>query len=126
MRNVVGKQNLITGSLIGASLLASSVGLHRQLWAWPDATWQTTLSYLPDIDIILSGNPSGATWFELGNGHALNGYRLLTYFNAVFLGLNSRLDLVVYWLLVLMVSVAFVWFWETRTNGEYLVLFPHS
>jgi hypothetical protein len=106
--NYSRNQKLITGSLIGAALLGSSVGLFRQLWAWPDAIGQTTLSYLPDIDIIMSGNPGGATWFELGNGHATNGYRLLTYFNAVFLGLNSRLDLVVYWLLVLMVSVAFV------------------
>jgi hypothetical protein len=86
---------------------ASTFGLFRQLWAFPDATWQTTLYYLADIDMILTGRAEQAIWFELGNGHAMSGYRIFTYLNAALFGLDSSLELIVYWALVLFISIVF-------------------
>jgi hypothetical protein len=102
------KERLVELALVLLAVGFSSFGLLRQLWAWPDATWQTTLFYLTDIDLILSGRPDQAVWFELGNGHAMTGYRIFTYFNASFFGLNASLELVVYWALVFSISVIFV------------------
>lgn len=97
--------------LFATAIFASTGGLLRQLWAWPDAVWQTHLLYLPDIDFLLSGRFDRVIWFDLGNlysGHSLNGHRLFSYLNAYVFGLNSRVELIVYWTIVLVTSLAFV------------------
>jgi hypothetical protein len=99
------RDRLIEISSVIFAIGASTFGLFRQLWAWPDTTWQTTLYYLKDIDLILSGSPEQAIWFELGNGHAMSGYRIFTYLNALFFGLDSRLELIVYWAIILSISI---------------------
>lgn len=93
-------------ALILLASVASGAGLLRQLWAWPDTTILTQLDFLPDIDLILSGLAGEATWFTLGNAHGTNGYRWIMYANALFFGLNSGLELVLYWSIVLLIATA--------------------
>jgi len=88
--------------------IASGAGLLRQLWAWPDTTTQTQLSLLPDIDLILSGFPTEATWFTLGVAHGTSGYRWIMYANALFFGLNSGVELVLYWFVIFLITSALV------------------
>jgi len=82
--------------------------LFRQLWAWPETLTLTQLDPLPGIDLILSGRPEEATWFTLGNAHATTGYRWISYANAIFFGLNSGLELVLYWLVIFLIATALV------------------
>ncbi len=86
------------------ALLLSGAGLFRQLWAWPDTTTLTQLDLLPDIDLLLNGRLGEVTWFTLGNAHGTSGYRWIMYLNAMFFGLNSGLELTLYWLLVFSIS----------------------
>lgn len=104
---LANENQLVKITIAVFAFAASTLGLFRQLWAWPDVTWQTTLYYLNDIDLILSGLASQAQWFDLGNGHAMSGYRLFTYLNASLFGLDSNIELVVYWALVLFISLLF-------------------
>jgi hypothetical protein len=99
-----GHNRVYTIALVVIALLLSGAGLFRQLWAWPDTTTQTQLDLLPDIDLLLSGRLGEVTWFTLGNAHGTSGYRWIMYLNAMFFGLNSGLELTLYWLLVFSIS----------------------
>jgi hypothetical protein len=90
----------------------------RNFWAWPEAPWQTNFLFISDIDHLLSGEMDQVTWFDLGVGHSLNGYRWFEYFNAYFFGFNSHIETVLYWFL--QIATAILITWELRNRGVHL------
>jgi hypothetical protein len=80
--------------------------LARMLWAWPDATWQSQLWFIQDIDEVLAGNLDKASWIELGNGQSTNGYKWFLYISAALFGLNAQLENAVYAAMLTGASIA--------------------
>jgi hypothetical protein len=91
-------------SAYAAIAVLASVALARNLWSAPDAPWQTSLAFLEDIDHLLSGRLGQVTWFSLTSGHALSGYRLFEYFSSFAFGLNTQVELWMYWIIVAFLS----------------------
>lgn len=91
-------------SVYAGIFLISSIALARNLWSAPDAPWQTSLAFLEDIDHLLNGRLGEVTWFSLTSGHALSGYRLFEYFSSIAFGLNTQVELWVYWFIVASLS----------------------
>ena len=89
-----------------AFAIATSVfSLHRMLWAWPDAAWQTTLSDIAAVDRVLNNGLGGQLWIGVGGEHALTGYRWFQYVNAEVFGLNAQVELYAYFSLTLTLAL---------------------
>lgn len=78
----------------------------RLLWSWPDTAWQTTVLFIDEIEQVLQGNWASALWIGTGGEHALTGYRWFQDINAVLFGLNSHVEIVIYYLLIFVLMVA--------------------
>ena len=77
----------------------------RLQWAFPEASWQSSLLFVNDIDRLLSGHLGDVTWYEFTVPHALNGYRWIQYLNAALFGLNTQVELWAYYAIVLAISI---------------------
>lgn len=89
------------------ALILSLLAMLRVLWSWPDAAWQSTLWYIEDVDRILNqGISISSFWIGLGSELATTGYRWFQYANAALFGFDMRLEIVVYYSLALVLSLA--------------------
>lgn len=88
------------------ALAATVFSLSRLRWAWPDAAWQTNLLDIEAVDHVLNKGFGGAMWIGVGGEHALTGYRWFQYFNAAVFGLDTQVELFVYFGLTLTLALA--------------------
>lgn len=60
-------------------------------------TWQSQYWIVSDVNNLMAGNFSKVVWFEFANREwSLNGWRWLTYINAMFFSWNTAYELLLY------------------------------
>jgi hypothetical protein len=82
-------------------------GLLRNLWAFPDVTWQTNYLFLDEVIYFLEGQWNKINWYHVGSGHALTGYKYFLFLNAYFFNLNTHVELWIYWILIFSLTQLF-------------------
>ena len=79
----------------------------RLCWSWPNALWQSEFWIFPDIHNLVNHHFAQVTWFEAGTRDwSLNAWRWFSYLNAFFFGWNTYLELIAYYVIVVILSIA--------------------
>ena len=110
-----------TGVYTSVSVALAIFLIIRGYWAAPAAPWQTNFWFINDIDRLLSGKLSEVTWFTWGGGHATNGYRWFEYLNAMLFKFDPRVEIAVYSLIVLVISLS-VGHMVLRISQDFTIL----
>jgi hypothetical protein len=85
----------------------AAVVLARLLWSAPNAMVLSQFWAIEDIDRVQTeGLSLSSLWVNLGNEHALTGYRWFQYLSAALFGLNTQVEFFVYVGLALVLSIA--------------------
>ena len=86
----------------------------RVFWAMPNVTMQTQLSNIDEVISAYEAKWSEVALINFQTGHATNGYRFIQILNAKIFGLNSRVELVLYYLVIFCLAIFCLEWWRKR------------
>ena len=86
----------------------------RIFWAMPNVTMLTQFSNIDEVISAYEARWSEVAVLDFGTGHATNGYRFIQILNAKIFGLNSRVELVLYYLVIFCLAILCLEWWRKR------------
>jgi hypothetical protein len=90
-------------------------GLYFRLaYAFPNTILLTQLSNIDEVASAIDGHWSRISLLQFGTGHSTNGYRFIQIINGKLFGLNSHIELVLYYLVVFLLGVILVEWWRNK------------